>query len=329
MAKNAEKILDIKKLSASYNVCKKKIKVLKSVDLYLNLGETIGVAGESGCGKSTLAAAILKIIEYPDGEVAGEKIDYKKGQAAINLLSLTEEEMRKIRGKDLSLVVQDPYSCLNPVIKIGSQLKEIQKTHNPAVKDKDFKQKSAEYLRMVHLADPQKILESYPHQLSGGMLQRVNIAAALLNKPDILISDEPTSSLDVTVQKKIMEMFYELKEEYNLSQIFISHDLNLISGFADRIYILYAGRVVETGPTAEIFTNPVHPYTRALLDALPHLGDAGSVLHSIPGEVLPAGCAIEGCPFAPRCRKSRDICFKEPPPLKEISENHLAECFLV
>jgi oligopeptide/dipeptide ABC transporter ATP-binding protein len=321
-----EKLLEIKNLSANYFAQDIKIPALRSVNIDLKKGETIAIAGESGCGKSTLALAVLKLIEFPEGEVTGDSVEFKIEKNSIDLLRLKEEEMRKIRGKDISLVVQDPYSSLNPVIRINKQLAEIYRIHHQTCEDIDIDGISKKYLKMVHLPEPQKILFSYPHQLSGGMLQRVNIAAALINNPDILISDEPTSSLDVTVQKKIMDMFFELKDNFNLSQIFISHDLNLISAFADRVYIMYAGRVVEEGKTADIFTSPAHPYTIALLEALPHLNAPGLDLKSIPGEVpAPESIGI-GCAFAARCSHSRDICFNSLPELKKINDNHFTRC---
>ncbi len=326
--KDLEKLLQIKNLSATYFTEGLKIPALRSVDIDLKKRETIAIAGESGCGKSTLAAAILKLIAFPGGEVDGEAVNFKKEKKEINLLNFKEQEMRKIRGNYISLVVQDPYNSLNPVIKISKQLEEIYRVHHKSDKNNYSDEKAKSILKMVHLPNYRKILSSYAHQLSGGMLQRVNIAAALLNGPDILIADEPTSSLDVTVQKKIMDMFYELKEKTDLSQIFISHDLNLISGFADRIYIMYAGRIVEAGKTPDIFTRPAHPYTVALLEALPHLNSSHKYIKSIPGEVPPPEKVKAGCPFAPRCRESEDICFNQEPPMKKISKGHFARCII-
>ncbi len=318
-------ILEGEKLSAEYFSAGKNIPVLKEVDISLKERECIGIAGESGCGKSTLALSLLRLIDEDEGRVFGGNIFFreKKHEEIINIAAVDKHRLLKVRGKEISLVTQDPYTSFNPVIKLYRQFREAYSVHNPGFEEKDFFLRVSSLLESVNLYPPEKILQSYPHQLSGGMLQRASLAMALLNEPRILIADEPTSSLDVTIQKKIMETLKNLRSLYNLSIIFISHDLNLISEIADRVYVLYAGKVVETAPSAEFFKDPYHPYSAVLLKSLPKLGARGRIA-SIPGRAPQPGAIKKGCAFAPRCSYADGECFRNEPPLTRSGEREWA-----
>lgn len=321
-----DKILEAKNLSVKYFAGDNEVPVLRGVNLTLNRGECIGIVGESGCGKSTFASALLSLIDNTEGRITSDHVKFYSAtnKEEIDLSRLSKEELRDIRGNKISMILQDPYSSLNPVIRIGRQLKEAYLTHNPETDEID--NIINEKLKEVHLPSSGSITKAFPHQLSGGMLQRVSIAAALLNNPEILIADEPTSSLDVTIQKKIIENLKSLRQELNLSLIFISHNLNLVSGFADRIYILYAGKFVEYGPTEKVFSNPAHPYTKGLISALPHISKIGKKIVSIPGNVPSPGNLPEGCSFSPRCDMGKDECNESEFELEEVESGHFVRC---
>ncbi|MGM0568073.1 MAG: ABC transporter ATP-binding protein [Elusimicrobiota bacterium] len=320
-------ILDVRDLKVEYfGSGQDKIPALRGASIKVHDSECVGIAGESGSGKSTLALALMNLIDKNEGRICGGKILFSGAspEGEIDIASLKEKKLAGIRGSLISLITQDPYTSFNPVIKIGRQLKEVYDIHNPEEAPEKYRKKIFDILSSVNLGPPEKILDSYPHQLSGGMLQRASMAAALLNDPGLLIADEPTSSLDVTVQKKIIQNLKQLQEGYNLSLIFISHDLNLISEIADRIYILYAGKVVESGRARDIFENPRHPYTRALLKALPSM--ELKKIESIPGSPPLPGEIDTGCPFSLRCPVAFKKCFKQEPDLKEDNNREWA-CF--
>lgn len=320
------RILSIKDLKVEYFAEGAVIPALRGVDFTLEKGECVGVVGESGCGKSTLALAILNLIDKIEGRITCGDVNLylNREKGVVNLRDLPADEMRNIRGRRISLILQDPYNSLNPVIRVGNQLKEAYLAHNKdsSKADEVIKEK----LEAVHLASDSSITDSYPHQLSGGMLQRVSIAMALLNSPQILIADEPTSNLDVTIQKKIIETLKNLKKRFDLSLIFITHNLNLVSEFADRIYILYAGRFVECGTLFRIFSNPAHPYTRGLLKALPHISEPGRKISPIPGSVPSPTDILCGCGFAPRCEHKKNECSEDEIRMEEIEPGHFVRC---
>ncbi|MFH1414584.1 MAG: ABC transporter ATP-binding protein [Elusimicrobiota bacterium] len=322
-----DKILSIKGLRVEYGSALRYVEALRGVDVVLGKGECIGIVGESGCGKTTLAAAILGLIDPSEGRTVSETISFKPSdnKGEVELSGRSPVWMREIRGKKISLVLQDPYNSLNPVIRIGKQLKEAYFAHNR--RDREAVEKVIrKKLEEVRLPSDGSISKSYPHQLSGGMLQRVCIAMALLNEPEVLIADEPTSNLDVTIQKEIMHLLKRLKHEFNLSMIFITHNLNLVSEFADRIYILYAGEVVEYGPAEYIFKNPVHFYTKGLISALPSISDIKRDIRPIPGKVPSPGKIPPGCGFLPRCSHKTDICSGKPIGMKKAGPDHFARC---
>ncbi|MFC2061257.1 ABC transporter ATP-binding protein [Elusimicrobiota bacterium] len=325
MAADENKIIDIYGLSIMYYSDGAAIQAVRGVDITLEKGECVGIVGESGCGKSTLALAVLRLINKAEGKITDGKIGLK----GKDLREITDEEMRKIRGNQISMILQDPFNSLNPVINIREQLREAYFVHNPEVKEMEKVDKIIqEGLKEVQLPSNESFLNSYPHQLSGGMLQRVSIAAALINSPEVLIADEPTSNLDVTIQKQIMETLKNLKEIHNLSMIFITHDLNLVSSFADTIYILYAGKVMEYGPVSDIFNDPAHPYTKGLLKALPRLGEKERI-YPIPGNVPHPSDLPPGCSFAPRCGLAGEECKAEGIEMVEVGSGHYARCIKI
>ena len=258
-------ILEIKNLSLEYKRGDVKIPALKNVSLNLNRGETLGLAGESGCGKSSLALAILRLIDSREGKITGGSIllDGK------NLLENSLEEMRALRGKEISIVFQDPFSSLNPVMTLGSQIEEAILCHNRTISPAELKKRTLHLLEQVQITESLRIYSSHPHQISGGQRQRVLIAMAICNHPKILICDEPTTALDVTVQKEILELLANLQRELNMSILFITHHLGIIAKYSQRLAVLYSGEVVEEGTTAEVLKNPKHAYTQKLLQAIP------------------------------------------------------------
>lgn len=322
-------ILDIKSRSFEYYSSSGPVPALRGVNLKVEPRETVGLIGESGCGKSTLALSILRLINPAEKYKSGGRVVLNSGSSPIDITALPKNKLKNIRGKQIALILQDPFNSFNPVMKIGRQLEEAFLTHENE-KDKNCKDTILEKLKLAHLPDPERILDSYPHQLSGGMLQRVGIAAALLHEPEIIIADEPTSNLDVTIQKKVINTLLDLKKSLNLSLLYITHDLNLISGFADRIYILYAGKVVETATTEEIFKNPVHPYTRGLLGSLPDIENPDRELNPVPGKVPSPENLPGGCSFRARCDLKNKRCAEESPGLKKVSggaAQHRVRCF--
>ncbi len=316
-----ETILDVQNLSVEYFTEKGKIQVLKDISFAVNERETLGIVGESGCGKSTLALAILRLIMPYEGKISAGRVLWKNK----DILKLDAEELRKIRGKDISIIFQDPFCSLNPVIKIGKQIVEILSVHNKKNTKNYYKEKVIHLLHQVKLPNPLQIYSSYPHQLSGGMLQRVNIAMALSLNPNLLLADEPTTALDVTVQKEIIELLKELQIKYNLAVIFISHNLALINELTDYILVLYAGRVVEIGKG--VVSSAFHPYTKGLLEIAKGEKTEGR-LKSIKGNVCDFTQLPKGCKFYSRCDFKKEICKETEPHLIQIDKSHWVRCNL-
>jgi len=316
------KVLTVRNLSVSYFSHDKSLPALRNISFNLKRGECIAVVGESGCGKSTLALALMDLIEPSEGIIRKGRILFHDKEKELDFLKENDEYKRSLRGSFISLILQDPYNTFNPVIKIGRQLIEAFAAH-----DKSYEQARAKALKCiseVHLKNPEEILNSYPHELSGGMLQRASIAAALINNPKVLIADEPTSNLDVTTQMKIIENLKALKKEHELSMIFISHNLNLVSGFADMLCILYLGEIVEIGPAERVFKNPLHPYTAGLIKALPRLSK-GAEVSPIPGSVPSLNNIPDGCSFADRCSVCKSEC-KFKTELVQKEPGHYVRC---
>jgi oligopeptide/dipeptide ABC transporter ATP-binding protein len=303
------------------------VKAVDRVSFDLPKGRTLGILGESGCGKSVTALSIMRLIAHPPGRIIGGSIYFEQD----DLLDLPPTEMRTIRGNQISMIFQEPMTSLNPVYTVGDQIGEVYVTHR-GLNESDARDQAIEILRLVGIPAPEQRVHEYPHQLSGGMRQRVMIAMAMACRPKLLIADEPTTALDVTIQAQILDLMLELQEEFGMAIMMITHDLGVISEVSDQVVIMYAGEVVEYCPIDVLFVTPLHPYTRGLIASIPRLGlkftKGKGLLREIPGIVpnlirLPAGCL-----FAPRCDRVIDQCRKERPPLFVLGKDHGARCWV-
>jgi oligopeptide/dipeptide ABC transporter ATP-binding protein len=284
-------------------------------------GETVCLVGESGCGKTVSALAILGLVPQPPGEIPGGKILFK----GKNLLDLNEEALQEIRGKEISMIFQEPMTSLNPVFTIGDQIEEAIITHD-TVERAEARRRTIELLADVGIPSPEERTKDYPHNLSGGQRQRVMIAMALACKPDLVIADEPTTALDVTIQDQILHLFRELKEKRQMALLYITHNLGVVAEIADRIHVMYAGLIAEVGDVEQIFRNPCHPYTMGLLASLPSRAKKGHTLYSIPGAVPDPAYKPNGCPFHPRCPYVKESCMVEFPEMCDFGDGHVARC---
>ena len=302
-------------------------KAVDDVSLDLYQGETLGLVGESGCGKSVTALSIMRLIKDPPGRIFAEEI--RLGE--LDLLKLSPKQMRKIRGGRISMIFQEPMTSLNPVFTVGSQIAEMFQTHRGTSGSESWVH-SVEMLKRVRMPAPEKRAREYPHQLSGGMRQRAMIAMALACNPEILIADEPTTALDVTIQAQILDLIMRLKEEFGAAIMMITHDLGVIARISQRIIVMYAGKIVEAGPTAVFFESPAHPYTRGLLKSIPKLGERSRLgrtrLQEIKGIVPSIFDLPPGCSFNPRCSETMPICSREAPPLFDVGDGHRVRCWL-
>lgn len=319
-------LLHIKDLKTYFHIKDGIAKAVDGVSFNLGQGETLGLVGESGCGKSVTALSILRLIPTPPGEIAGGKIIFH----GKDLLKISQKELRKIRGNKISMIFQEPMTSLNPLYTIGNQIAEVLTNHKDITR-KEAADAAIEMLRKVRIPAPEKRIHDYPHQLSGGMRQRVMIAIAMICDPDILIADEPTTALDVTVQAQILELMKTLISEFKSSVIMITHDLGIIADIADNVAIMYAGQIVEFSPMRDIFESPLHPYTKALLASIPKLSEIGKEekLKVIKGSVPDPINFPPGCRFQPRCPIGSEECTKAIPELRQIKDNHLARCIKV
>jgi len=291
------------------------------VSFEINAGETLGLVGESGSGKSVTALSIMRLVQ-PPGRIAGGRILFK----GRDLVELDEPAMREVRGAEISLIFQEPMTALNPVFRVGDQIAEALLVHGRASRQ-EARDKAIELLQAVRIPDPAVRVRDYPHQLSGGMRQRVMIAIALACRPSLVIADEPTTALDVTIQAQILDLLREMKDAFHLSLLLITHDLGVIAETADRVAVMYAGRVVETGPVRQIFRQPAHPYTRGLLASMPG-GVPGQRLRAIEGSVPLLGALPPGCGFNPRCPDRFEPCTVAPPPDYVAGPSQTAKCYL-
>lgn len=296
-------------------------RALDGVSYEARKGETVCLVGESGCGKTVSALAILRILPQPPGRIMGGKVLFN-GQ---NLLDLNEEEMQKIRGRRIAMIFQEPTTSLNPVFTIEEQIEEAILVHEKVDRE-EARQRCIQLLRDVGIPSPEERLRDYPHQLSGGQRQRVMIAMALACSPELVIADEPTTALDVTIQAQILSLFRELKQKRDMSLLYITHDLGVVANIADRVYVMYAGVIVEQGEVVHIFRNPRHPYTQGLLASLPTRVKRGKTLHSIPGTVPNPAYKPEGCPFHPRCSVAIETCRVQFPEMCDYGGGHLSRC---
>jgi oligopeptide transport system ATP-binding protein len=320
----APKILEVNNLRTRFHIAEGTVHAVNGVSFYLRQGETIGLVGESGCGKSVTMMSIMGLIPIPPGEIAS-------GEALFNdkdLLKLSEAEIEDIRGKDIAMVFQDPMTAFNPVLTIGRQLGEPLRVHIGLNKD-EIRQRSTDLLNQVGIPEPGNRLADYPHQFSGGMRQRAMIAMALSCRPSILIADEPTTALDVTIQAQIVELVQSIRADLNMSVIWITHDLGVVAEIAERVLVMYAGFILEEAVVDDLYEDPRHPYTQALLAALPRVDKRRSKrLLSIPGAPPNLLVAPSGCPFVPRCQFAFEHCRNEMPPLIIVAPNHQAACWL-
>ena len=316
-------LLQVEDLKTWFHTEEGTAKAVDGVSFDVRPRETLGIVGESGCGKSVTSLSILRLIPQPPGEIAGGRILFR----GLDLLDLPEKEMRKIRGNEIAMIFQAPMTSLNPVYTVGDQIGEVLRLHRDMSKD-EARERSIEMLRRVRIPDPEQRVDEYPHQLSGGQRQRVMIAMALACDPALLIADEPTTALDVTVQAQILALLNQLQDEYGMSIMLITHDLGVIAETAHRVVVMYAGVVAEVGTAEQVFGGPNHPYTEGLKAAIPKLGEKVERLHTIPGSVPSPYEEIVGCPFQNRCPYVMDRCRREFPELYTLGPGHLARCFL-
>ena len=319
----SEYLVDIQHERLSFFTPAGEVKALNDVSIHLNDGEVLGIVGESGSGKSVTAYSLMGLTAYP-GKLVGGTIDFNGHR--IN--DLSEKEFRKIRGNEVSIIFQDPMTSLNPVYTIGNQIMEVILLHTDKNKEQ-ARARAKELLELVGINEPEKRLKQYPHELSGGMRQRVMIAIALACEPKLLIADEPTTALDVTIQAQILELMMELKEKLGVAIIMITHDLGVVASMCDRIAVMYAGRIVEYGTTDDIFYNPKHEYTKGLLKSIPRL-DAKEHERLVPIEGTPIDLLNPpaGCPFAPRCSNCMKICLREMAPVTTFDDVHYTQCWM-
>ena len=324
----AERVLTVENLRVSFDTYAGEVQAVRGVSLHVDAGEVLAIVGESGCGKSVTAQTIMKLNPMPPARIAGGKVDL----AGHDIVAASEREMQKIRGKEVAMIFQDPMTCMNPTTQVGWQVVESVR-HHAKISRKEAKEEAVRYLTEVRIPNPRERARQYPHEYSGGMRQRAMIAMALSCRPKLLIADEPTTALDVTIQAQIMQLLAEMKSQLNTAIILITHDLGVVAGIADRVAVMYAGKIVETGTVREIYYEHTHPYTEALLGSLPE-ADAGKSrpLISIPGTPPDLLNPPKGCGFAARCRHCMRICREEQPPvfpLAKEGEGHAASCWLL
>ena len=322
MSPSKNHLLEVSNLYTSFFSDKGEIRAVEDVSFSIQSGETLALVGESGCGKSVTALSIMQLLDYP-GKVVSGKIVFK----GRDLLTLPSNEIRQVRGNQIGMVFQEPMTSLNPVFTIGDQIGEVLEIHTTLSKD-EVRKEVLRLLDKVHIPSPERRIDQYPHEMSGGMKQRVMIAMALACNPDLLIADEPTTALDVTIQAQILGLLEELQQEMGMAILLITHNLGVVAQFAQEIIVMYASRIVERASVSQLFANPAHPYTNALLRSLPKSGVRKERLESIPGTVPSPLVYPEGCHFSTRCPKILSCCADEEPPLIEVEPGHEAICWL-
>jgi len=321
-----ERLLDVRGLRTSFHTSDGIVRAVTGIDFHVNRGEVMGLVGESGCGKSVTSLSILRLVASPGRIEAGEVIF-----DGVDLLTLPERKMRSLRGERISMIFQQPTSSLNPVYDVGMQLGEVLEIHR-AMKRRDARARAEELLAMVGIPDPKRRIDAFPHELSGGMAQRVMIAMALACEPELLIADEPTTALDVTIQAQILDLMRTLQRETNTAMILITHDLGVVAEMCDRVAVMYAGEIVEQTSVTNLFEDPKHPYTRGLIGSVPVLGDVRESLVTIPGSVPNLIELPPGCRFAPRCttRVALDVAEADElhPELRPVADDHAVRCWV-
>ncbi len=322
MSENNGTLLSVNDLKTYFQTEGGVVKAVDGISFELKKGETLGIVGESGSGKSVTNLSVMRLIPEPPGKIVNGDIIFD----GIDVRKLSIEEMRKLRGKRMAMIFQDPMTSLNPFLKISTQLMEVTQLHLGHTKKQAYEH-AVKMLRTVGIPAPEKRIDNYPHEFSGGMRQRVMIAMALSCEPELLIADEPTTALDVTIQAQILELIKALKKDMGTSVILITHDLGVVAGMSEKIIVMYAGKVFESAPTRELFKNPANPYTKGLLKSVPDPAhEAGTDLYQIPGLPPDVANLPPGCPFAERCERTQDICEREFPPFIQINENHHSLC---
>jgi peptide/nickel transport system ATP-binding protein len=323
----AERLLDVRNLKTHFFTDEGVVRAVDGVDMYIDKGETLGVVGESGCGKSVTALSVMRLIPQPPGKIVDGQILYS-GQ---DLVTLPANRMRKIRGKEISMIFQEPMTSLNPVFTVGEQIAEAVRLHE-GLGRREAMAKTVDMLKLVHIPNAERRVKEYPHQLSGGMRQRVMIAMALSCNPKLLIADEPTTALDVTIQAQILELLNELKSKLHMAVMLITHDMGVIAETAQRVVVMYAAKVAEEAPVGDLFKEPLHPYTQGLLRSIPRIDlDAKEKvrLEAIAGTVPTLrGNIAPGCRFAPRCPFTKPVCTEKDPVIKEVKLGHKVSCWL-
>src|ERR687883_1209006 len=314
-------LLEVRELKTFFETEDGTVKAVDGISFELKRGETLGIVGESGSGKSVTNLSIIRLIPSPPGKIVSGEVLFH-GQ---DIMSLTPEEVRRIRGKRISMIFQDPMTSLNPFMRISRQLMEITQLHLGHTRDQAYEH-AVRMLEMVGIPDARARVDSYPHEFSGGMRQRVMIAMALSCEPELLIADEPTTALDVTIQAQILELIKNLKQETGTSVILITHDLGVVAGMTDHIIVMYAGKVFEQSPTRELFSCPGNPYTKGLLRSVPDPAHEEGALYQIPGLPPDVAHLPAGCPFAARCERAEEICHREFPPFVQLTHDHFSLC---
>jgi oligopeptide/dipeptide ABC transporter ATP-binding protein len=320
-------LLEIENLSVELPTRRGWVRPVQDVSLTLAAGEALGLVGESGSGKTMLALALVGLLPQGGHRSGHARLTLADGGGSVDLVSLDEEHLQHLRGSEIGFVFQEPMTALNPVMRIGEQIGEAVKAHNPAMGAYEIKRRTRDALAYARVPDPEVRARQFPHQLSGGLRQRAMIAMALAAHPRVLIADEPTTALDVTVQKEILELLSKLRRDLGLALLFITHDLAVVGQVADRVAVLYSGRIVENGPAAEVLRRPRHPYTEGLLKASPQLEPR--TLAPIPGSVPPLDALPPGCAFEPRCAYRQNECSARLPEMRQAAPDHLARCVLV
>lgn len=319
---NNNNVLEIRGLNSYFFTEKGVAPAVDGLDLDIPKGKIIGLVGESGCGKSMTAKSIMGLLKYP-GRVAGGSIRFEDQ----DLTRLSDKELRKICGNDISMIFQEPMTSLNPVLKVGRQVRETLLVHNPTMSKAEAKQRVVEMFRRVGIPEAEKRYDCYPHELSGGLRQRVMIAMAMVCKPKLLIADEPTTALDVTIEAQILRLMKELRDETDMSVLIITHNMGVVAEICDYVYVMYAGKIMEQAETFELFDHTMHPYTKGLLDSIPRIGQNAERLHTIPGVVPNLLHLSQGCPFSNRCEYATDQCRTEKAQLHPVAPDHQVRCF--
>ncbi len=320
-------LLEIRNLKITTLRGRSEVRLLDRVDLDIPRKCSFGIVGESGCGKSITANAVMNMLPYPL-RVSEGSVRFESRNGEVDILSLDKNELRAIRGKEISMIFQEPMTSLDPIFTVEMQMYEALSFHHPDMSRGEMRERSLEMLRRVNIPRPEQTLTSYPHQLSGGQLQRIMIAIALINDPRLLLADEPTTALDVTIQAQILRLMNGLKEQNDTSIVMITHDLGVIAETCEEVAVFYAGQIVEQAEVTELFAHTAHPYTQGLLRAVTSLGGASRMLYTIPGIVPPGGQWLQGCRFADRCDRCTERCRHEMPALTEAAPGHLCRCFL-